>query len=168
MTVLAPATRFAPDDARVYTRHLLDRVRALRGVEAVGAISNLHPNPLSQSSSDFNVDGFELPAGHGAFIADRVELEPGFFEAAVIEIVRGRNVNDADRPNTRPVVIFSEAMARRFWTDGDAVGRLVRRRDDDPLWLVVGAASDAKVRQLGESPRNMICLPDCQRIAGTR
>ena len=164
MTFQTPATRFAPDEARVYTRRLLDRFRALPGVEAVGAISNLHLNPLSQSSSDFNVDGFEPPTDHGAFIADRVVVEPGFFEAAGIEIVRGRNFHDADRPDTRPVVIVSEAMAQRFWTDGDAVGRLVRRRGDAPPWLVVGVASDAKVRQLGESPRNMIYLPYSQRF----
>ena len=63
-----------------------------------------------------------------------------------------------------PWVIVSEPMARRFWTDSDAVGRLVRRRDDGPPWLVVGVASDAKVRQLGESPRNMIYLPYSQRF----
>ena len=57
-------------------------------------------------------------------------------------------------------------MARHFWTDGDAVGRLVRRReDDDPPWLVVGVAADAKakVRTLGEAPRNMVYLPYSQR-----
>ena len=87
MTLLTPTTRFTPDDARVYTRRLLDRSRAFPGVEAVGAISNLHVNPLSQSSNDFNVDGFEPPTDHGAFIADRAEVgqvEPGFFEAAGI------------------------------------------------------------------------------------
>ena len=164
MTFMTPATRFAPDEARVHTRRLLDRFRTLPGVEAVGAVSNLHLNPLSQSSSDFNVDGFEPPTDHGAFIADRVVVAPGFFEATGIEIVRGRNFNDADRPDTRPVVIVSDAMARRFWTDGDAVGRLVRRRDPDPPWLVVGVASDANVRQLGESPRNMVYLPYSQRF----
>ena len=163
LTFLTPTARFAPDEARVYTRRLLDRFRALPGVEAVGAISNLHLNPLSQSLSDFNVAGFEPPTDHGAFIADRAEVEPGFFEAAGIEIVRGRNFDAADRPDTQPVVVISETMARRFWTDGDAVGRLVRRRDD-PSWLVVGVASDAKVRTLGESPRNMIYLPYSQRF----
>ena len=57
-----------------------------------------------------------------------------------------------------------ERMARRCWTDGDAVGRLVRRREDDPPWLVVGMASDAKVRTLGEAPRNMVYLPYSQRF----
>ena len=165
MTFLTPTTRFTPDEARVYTRRLLDRFRALPGVEAVGAISNLHLNPLSTSSSDFNVDGFEPPTDHGAFIADRAEVDPGFFAAAGIEIVRGRNFNDADRPDSQPVAIISEAMALRFWTGGDAVGRLVRRReDDDRPWLVVGVASDAKVRTLGEAPRNMVYLPYSQRF----
>ena len=62
------------------------------------------------------------------------------------------------------MVIISEAMARRCWTDGDAVGRLVRRREDDPPWLAVGMASDAKVRTLGEAPRNMVYLPYSQRF----
>ena len=165
MTFLTPTTRFTPDEARAYTRRLLDRFRALPGVEAVGAISNLHLNPLSTQSSDFNVDGFEPPADYGAFVADRAEVDPGFFEAAGIEIVHGRNFDDADRPDSRPVAVVSEAMARRFWPDGDAVGRLVRRRDDDdPAWLVVGVASDAKVRTLGEAPRNMVYLPYSQRF----
>ena len=165
LTFLTPATRFAPDEARVYTRRLLDRFRELPGVDAVGAISRLHLNPLSTSTSDFNVAGFEPPGDHGAFIADRAEVDPGFFEAAGIEI-RGRNFSDADRPDTQPVVIISEAMARRFWDDGDAVGRLVQRRaDEDPPWLVVGVASDAKVRTLGEAPRNMVYLTYSQRLA---
>ena len=147
MTFLTPATRFAPDEARVYTRRLLDRFRTLPGVEAVGAVSNLHLHPLSESSSDFNVDAFEPPADHGALIADRAEVEPGFFEATGIDIVRGPNFNAAERPGHPPVVIVNEAMARRFWTDGDAVGPAppaARRRS---LWLVVGVASDANTRQ---------------------
>ena len=46
----------------------------------------------------------------------------------------------------------------------EPVGRLVRRHDDAPPWIVVGVASDAKVRTLGESPRNMIYLPYSQRF----
>ncbi len=146
------------DEARVYTRRLLDRFRALPGVEAVGAISNLHLNPLSTSSSDFNVDGFEPPTDHGAFIAYRAAVEPEFFEVVGIEILRGRNFNDADRPDTRPVVIISEAMARRCWTDGDAVGRrcggaktipLARRRHGKRR---EGADARRGAAQLGQSP----------------
>ena len=169
MTFQTSVTRFAPDEARVYTRRLLDRFRALPGVEAVGAISNLHLNPLSQRSSDFNIDGFEPPTDHGAFIADRVEVEPGFFEAAGIEIVRGRNFND-DRPDTRPVVIVSEAMARRFWTDGDAVGRLVRRRGPDLQFPVCSGNSGSPGLPgsvgFGPAVRRALCFAiSCSRLS---
>ena len=162
MSFMVPTSRFTVDEGRVYTRRLLDRFRQLPGVGAIGFISNLHLNTLSTRSSDFNVDGHEPPTDHGAFIADRAEVDTGFFDAAGIGIMRGRNFTDADLPDSRPVAIISEAMAQRFWDDGDAVGRLFRRGSTD--LLVVGVASDAKVRTLGEAPRNMIYLPYSQQF----
>ena len=57
----------------------------------------------------------------------------------------------------------AEAMTRRFSEDGDTVGRLVRRRGDDPPWLVVGVASDANAWTLsatafddGEHARTLV------------
>ncbi len=162
MTFMVPATRFTPDEGRVYTRRLFDRFRELPGIEAIGLIDNLHLTTTSTQSSDFNVDGHEPPSDHGAFIADRAEVDVGFFDAAGIQILRGRGFNDADLPDSQPVAIISDAMAQRFWKDGDAVGRQFRRRGDQPPVLVVGVASDAKVRTLGEAPRNMIYLPYSQ------
>ena len=72
LTFLTPATRFSPDEARVYTRRLLDRFRELPGVDAVGAISRLHLNPLSTRTSDFNVAGFEPPGVPGIAATARI------------------------------------------------------------------------------------------------
>lgn len=54
-------------------------------------------------------------------------------------------------------------MARHFWPGGDAVGRMIRTSDanDDDL-VVVGIAADAKIRTLGEAPRDMIYRPAAQ------
>ena len=166
LTFMVPSTRFTQEEGRVYTRRLLDRFRELPGIDAIGIIDNLHLNPLSTQSIDFNVDGHEPPEDHGAFIADRAEVDAGFFDAAGIRIVRGRDFNDADLPDSQPVAIISEAMALRFWADGDAVGRLLRRPAESAGdLLVVGVASDAKVRTLGEAPRNMVYRPLAQRFA---
>ena len=150
MTFMTPATRFTPDEARAYTRCLLDRFRALPGVEAVGAVSNLHLNPLSQRTSDFNVDGFEPPTDHGAFIADRVEVEPGFFEAAGIEIVRGRNLQ-----RRRPVGHAARGYRQR--SDGPAL--LGGRRRRRPAGATARRRSPLARRRRGER---------CEREAARR
>jgi ABC-type antimicrobial peptide transport system permease subunit len=48
-------------------------------------------------------------------------------------------------------------MARRYWPGGDAIGQLLRTADpDDDDLTIVGVATDAKIRSLGEAPRDMV------------
>jgi putative ABC transport system permease protein len=162
MTFKVPSARFTVEEGRVYARLMLDRFRQLPGFEAVGFIDYL---PLSGNvyPTDFNVDGHEPPTDHGAFLAEQAEVDAGFFDAAGIRIVRGRNFTDADRSDSEPVVIISEVMAQRFWQDGDAVGREFRLFGRGLRVTVVGVASDTKVRALDEAPRNMIYRPYSQQ-----
>ena len=162
LTVMVPGTRFTEDEGRVFARGMLDRFGQLPGVEAVGLIDNLHLNTLNTQSIGFNLDGVEPPPDREAHTADRATVDPGFYDAAGIRILRGRNFSDRDLPDRPRVAIVSEAMARKFWSSPDeAVGRVIRR-DDDPDLLVIGVAGDAKVRSLGEAPRSFIYLPYSQ------
>jgi predicted permease len=151
-----PVTRSTPDEALERTRRVLARFRSQPGVDAVGIAWPL-PLEFSSSSTDFTIDGHAPPAGREAFRAERATVDGGFFDAAGISIVSGRAFNDDDRPGTRPVAIISEAMARRYWPDGDALGRVLRRPDpgEDDL-VVVGVASDINIRSLGEAPRDVV------------
>jgi predicted permease len=159
MTVVASQARSAADN-RQYARRLLDRMRILPSVDVVGLIDNLPLNTISTQSLLFNVDGHEPPQDRAGFEADHATVDSGFFHATGIPIVRGRSFTDAEQPAGPQVAIISEVMARRFWPDGDAVGRVVRRpRDDDADLLVVGVAADINVRSLGEAPRFMVYLP---------
>ena len=162
LTVMVPATRFTEDEGRVFARGMLDRFGQLPGVEAVGMIDNLHLNTLNTQSIGFNVDGVEPPPDREGHTADRATVDPGFYEAVGIQILRGRNFSDRDLPDRPQVAIVSEAMARKFWSSPEeALGRVIRR-DDDPDLLVIGVAGDAKVRSLGEAPRSFIYLPYSQ------
>ena len=166
MTFMVPSTRFTVDEGRVYTRRLVDRFRQLPGIDALGMTDHLHLDTLNTQPLNFNVDGHEPPADLGSFIADRADVDAGYFDAMGIRIGRGRNYTEADLPESQRVAIISEAMAQRFWPGDDAVGRLVRTRDeDDSDLLVVGVASDAKVRTIGEAPRNMLYRPYSQEFA---
>jgi predicted permease len=154
LSVMVPVT--SADDNVQRTRRLLERFRALPDVEGVGIVWPL-PLEFSSSSTDFTIDGRVPPPGREAFRADRASVDGGFFDAAGMTIVAGRTFDDRDSIGSQPVAIISEAMARRYWPGGDALGRVLRRPDpaQDDL-TIVGVTSDINIRSLGESPRDVV------------
>jgi predicted permease len=162
LSIMVPNTRFSEEEGQRYVRRLLERFQVLPGVEAVGLNDNV-PLDLSSSGLGFNVDGHTPPTDRDGYRAERSAVDPAYFEAATIPILRGRNFRDSDGPDAPPVAIISEAMAQRFWPDGDAVGRLMRRPGDEAAdLLVVGVAADTKVESLGEAPAWQVYLPYTQ------
>jgi predicted permease len=163
LSLWMPVARSTPDAAVQRTRRVLERFRALPGVEAVGLVWPL-PLEFSSSSTDFTMDGRVPPTGREAFRAERATVDGGFFDAAGMAIVSGRTFNDGDRRDSRPVAVISQAMAHRYWPDGDALGRILRRPDpaEDDL-VIVGVASDINVRSLGEAPRDVVYEAYSQR-----
>jgi predicted permease len=136
------------------------------GVDALGVTDNLPLNTLSTQTIGFTIDGHQPPQGLQAFAADRADVDPGYFDAIGIPIVQGRRFTSSDRTGSQPVAIISTAMARRFWPGGDAIGQLIRTPDaDDDDLVVVGVAADAKIRTLGEAPRDMVYRPYLQHDA---
>jgi predicted permease len=135
---------------------LLERFRALPGVDAAGIIWPL-PLDFNSSFTEFTIDGQSPTSGREAFRAENATVDGGFFDAAGMAIVAGRTFNDGDRRDSQPVAIISQAMARRYWPGGDALGRILRRPDPaEPDLMVVGVASDINVQSLGETPRDVI------------
>ena len=158
-----PSTRFTPAEGQVYVRRLLERFRQIPGIQGLGVTSNAPLNTLSTQTISFNVDGHEPPKDLRSFSADRADVDAGFFDAIGIRLLRGRNFTDSDREDTESVAIISDAMARRYWPSGDALGRLIRAADpDDDDLVVVGVATDVKIRSIGEAPRDMIYRPIAQ------
>ncbi len=162
VTLSLPATRYTEAEGRVFMRELLERARSLPGVTAVGLIDNLHLNTLSIQTIEINVDGTEPPPDRDAHVVDIARVDPGFFEAAGVRILRGRNFADGDVSDGPRVAIISEAMAKRFWPGVDPIGRAIHRKGGEPDLRVVGVASDAKVRSLAEAPRPFVYRPESQ------
>jgi predicted permease len=162
LSVMVPVRQSAPDEAVRRTRLLLERFRAMTGVEAAGIIQPL-PLEFAFSFTDFTIDGRVPPAGQETFRADSAFVDGGFFDAAGMDIVEGRTFNDDDRRDSRPVAVISRAMARRYWPDGGALGRVLRLPDPAlPDLEIVGVTSDIMVRSLGEPPRDLIYTPYTQ------
>jgi predicted permease len=130
------------------------RSAAIPGVRAVGVTDNILLNPLSQQSKRINVAGFEPPKGQLGFDIDYAAADSGFFDAAGVTILRGRNFTTADGPSAPRVAIINEVLAQRFWPNQDAIGQTFRA--DTTTFRVIGVARTTKVRSLGEDPRPFI------------
>jgi predicted permease len=161
VSLLVSGERYSVEEGRIFTRSFMERAAAIPGMQAVGLTGNLHLNSVSFSSGDFNVDGFDPPPGRQGHLIDQTEVDPGFFAAAEIQIVSGRNFDETDVADGQRVVIVNEVLADRFWPGESPVGRTLREQDEDEL-LIVGVAEAVKVRSLGETPRPFVYYPYSQ------
>ncbi len=155
LTFVVSGERYNREEGRLFLREYLDRLNQAPGVVAAGVIDNIHMNTTSTQTIDVNIDGFEPPPGRPAWEIDRASAEPGFFDAAGIPILRGRNFQDTDVEGGTQVVIVNQAMADRFWPGEEAVGKTMRRQNGDEL-LIIGVAETAKIRTIGEAPRPFV------------
>ncbi len=71
---------------------------------------------------------------------------PGYFQTLDIPLRRGRGFTGEDREGAEPVVVVSEALARRLPAE-NLVGRRVRFNDD--WYRIVGIAADVRLPAMG-------------------
>jgi putative ABC transport system permease protein len=126
---------------------LIERIEALPGVDAAGAISCL---PLTcHWGNFFEVEGAppRAPDQPDPVVLTRIAT-PGYFDAMDIRLVAGRFYDEAeDRPGAPPVVVVNQSFAKQFWPAvANPVGRRLRFRGwDDSQWVtVVAVASDVR------------------------
>ncbi len=129
-----------------FNAQLLERVRAIPGIEYAGTV---RPLPLGggRSAMPFYRQDQPVPSGADFPAADWHAASPGYFQAMGIRLVRGRVFADSDRENTPQVAVISEGLARRYWPEEEPVGRRLRIGTPEmglPWFTVVGVVSDTK------------------------
>jgi putative ABC transport system permease protein len=137
------ATYDTADKVVGFYDRLLERVRALAGVEYAGVVRVL---PLATTIGDSGVDveGFEETPGRNAK-GDWQIVSDGAFEALGTRLVRGRWFASADTSASVPVTVVNETMARTYWKDGNAVGGRMRLGNPKNPWTtVVGIVADER------------------------
>jgi len=102
-------------------RELLDRVRALPGVQHA-TMADRAPGPAGLSLGGITVPGVTPPRGQ-YFFANWTLVDRDYFATLRIPLLAGRDFRADDTPNAPPVVVLGESAARRFWPGADPVGR---------------------------------------------
>jgi predicted permease len=143
----------------VFQRQLLDRVRALSGVERASLARTVPLGFSGNSSTGIDVDGYQ-PQKDEQVVITYNEVSDGYFETLRIPIVQGRAFTERDTDGALLVAVINETMARRYWPDGSPVGRYISRGSERVQ--VVGVAKDGKYRSLNEGPRPYMYFPLAQ------
>jgi putative ABC transport system permease protein len=113
MEVSLPTARYEEGTQMPFYQQLEERVRALPGVGAVGAINIL---PLSNNFDSRGIQVEDVPRAEGQGFAPQARsATPGYFAAMGIPFLAGRNFDAHDTDDGQLVVIVSEAMARKYW-----------------------------------------------------
>jgi putative ABC transport system permease protein len=157
LDVPLPGTRYkeGAQTAAFYQR-LIERVKALPGVEAVGAVSHL---PLTGAEE---LDGFEIEGRPGPESGENVQsadfrvVSTDYFSAMKIPLVRGRYFTEQDTADAPGVIIIDETLARRFFSDEDPIGKRMNEAGSPTprgYLTVVGVVGGVKHSSLDAEPK---------------
>ena len=148
-------------------RTTAQRITALPGVISAAATRTL---PLeSDWRTSVRIVDHPLDETSPVIVSYRI-ISPGYFTALNIPVVRGRALTDGDNPRAAPVAIVNQAMARRFWPNGDALGgRLIAfpgpAPDDEPARQIVGIVGNVRDGMpLDQDDRPTVYVPLAQLL----
>jgi putative ABC transport system permease protein len=127
----------------IFFQNVIDRVKTLPGVEAAGVASHM---PFVYTE-DWPIT-VESVANAGAQTQsiDTRTVSADYFTTMQIPLVGGQSFSADDGPQSPPVVIVNQAMANRYWTNQDPLGKRIKIGNPDsksPWFTVKGVVKDS-------------------------
>jgi putative ABC transport system permease protein len=169
MNVALPGAKYRPPEKRLaFFQQLLERVRAVPGVESAGAVSDL---PLSGDSwgRSLTVEGRPVVSVGEAPMINHCVISPNYFGAMGIPILSGRDFSETDTKESPKVTIIDERLAREYWPDADPLGKRIRfgpPEGNEPWHTIVGVVREVRHARLDASTRMSVYLTFPQMTIG--
>jgi predicted permease len=160
-TVSPAASRYKGDPELIaFTNRLLDRVRALPGVQAAG-VTNVLPLGNNFNDSVILAEGYVMSRGESLISPYSTDVSSGYFEAMNIPLKRGRLFTASDDERAPKVTIIDERLAARFFGQKDPIGRRLWQPDKaeeltrgpgpaSRFYTIVGVVGNIRTRGLTE------------------
>ncbi len=149
----------SPAQKTAYFNQMLERIARVPGVGSVSAT----PNPPLEGSRQIGL--YFTPEGAGPLdssnrpSASYNMVNPDYFKATGLPILRGRQFDERDREDSARVAIISSALARRYFAGQNPIGRTLLmpnpgKGDAEITREIVGVAGD--VRYLTRRPEDSV------------
>jgi putative ABC transport system permease protein len=156
--IALPSSRYqTPESVAQFHYAMLDRVRALPGVEVAGATGEL---PLSPSFAEFDplrMEGTTPPPDILPPLAEMRVATPGYFEAMGIPVVAGRPLERSDTDRITGAVLVTQSIVRKVMQGRRPIGARVAHglskvANERPWSDVVGVVGDVRGVSLDQEP----------------
>ncbi|HXT28660.1 MAG TPA: ABC transporter permease, partial [Vicinamibacterales bacterium] len=159
-----PQARYSDDQKRIeFFNALASRLAAIPGVESAGLVSYL-PLAGGGAATGFSIVG-EPPAAAGQEpVTDVRVVNNGFFSSLKVPLVSGRLFTEREMLEKSNVVVINEALARRHFPNGDALGKnlIINMTNPNVPTEVIGIVGDVKYADLATEPRPTTYWPHPQ------
>lgn len=153
---------YSDDRGKVFCRELLEKIRALPGVEGAGLARQVPFDTMGIQINEVYPENPPLQLKDGAATISRTSVDPGYLPMFGTILLRGRQLAPTDIESTPQVAIVNETMANLCWPGQDALGKRFHLWRNGPLIEVVGIAVTGKYVMLSEQPRPFAYLPLAQ------
>jgi macrolide transport system ATP-binding/permease protein len=150
-----------------FLKRLLERVRALPGVQAAG-MSDLLPVDLHFSRTAVYPAG-RVPERNARVTGAMFNLaSPGYFQAMGTRLIQGREFTEQDTEQSVQVAVINQSFARRFFPGEDPLGKQFSLGKPEAAKVqVVGVVEDGKYAGLNEDPKPYVSRPLWQSSIGS-
>jgi predicted permease len=148
-----------PQRRLAFLHELEDRLRAIPGVQSVGAGVSL---PLHSGGPPHGIQWCtpQMPADP-ARTAETLTVLPGYFETLRSPTLEGRTFTEADNASGRNLAVVDQLIAAKAYPGQSALGKRICVLIPNPTWLeVIGVVEHQRVHSLADPGREQIFLTD--------
>ena len=140
----SPAKSKDGKESARFFQQVIDRVKTVPGVEEVAVASHM-PFVFTEDWT-VTVDSSEVPQESRTQNIDTRTVSSDYFPVMGIRLLAGESFSSQDGPDSPPVIVVNQMMARRFWPSEDAVGKRIKLGPADsksPWFTVKGVVKDS-------------------------
>jgi predicted permease len=140
-----------------FNRQLLERLRALPGVEAV-TVGNRVPLGFGGGSTSVKPEGYQWQP-HESMEVHEEMVGPDYLHTLQIALAAGRDLNARDTETSQPVALVNQAFADRYWPNQNPLGKRIVTDISDKTFQVVGVTRNTSISDIKTDPAPFLYLP---------
>jgi predicted permease len=152
-----------PAQRNVFKQQMVDRLRALPGVEAAAAADIV---PMSGNMWNEDVH-FNSGSQDVHQIVNFNGVTPGFFKTMDTALIKGRDISAEDTPNSPVVAVVNESFVHKMLKDSEPLGKIFRVDEGagtpESPYQIVGVVKDTKYDDLRDEFGPIAYVAQAQR-----